>query len=360
MEVLIAAGILSVVSLGLVKVLGVSLNSANLGNTLVADQDLKTALSKTLETGLQCRNNLDPGNRTIVSGTDTYTLTSLKRYRGASDTTGTELIGINTFRDYLGIVKMKFIEPDADSTPDTDTHREFKVYYKREKVGHLSTRDNRPCTNTDTSGCYVHTCSLEYDRSDPLNVRCNLLSCVSLTGNVVAGVECGANEYLKGFDSKGNRICKPSQSDQECPDGEVLRGFDANGDKICKLSQANQECPDGEVLKGFDANGDKICVTSNEPPKPLPEMDLYADSCCNCCRYAYDEVKKKWRCCAEFRSFSVYGLGSKVRCINHPGHLSPDPEYREGCEETAKTKQYGFPISYLKDYPKSMDFKKYF
>ncbi len=50
-EVLIAAGIMSVLSLGLVKVLDIALVSVNVGKSLITNTDLKMAIGCVLESG---------------------------------------------------------------------------------------------------------------------------------------------------------------------------------------------------------------------------------------------------------------------------------------------------------------------
>ena len=282
MEVLIAAGILSVMSIGLMKTFEVSVNSANLMNSLYVTQDLRTVVTKTLNSGLQCENNLKNSNLVSYTGAgDTRKVEVLKKFRSAVDTTGTELIRSGErFRDYLDIVAMRLEEPDADLVFNNDIHKTFSVYYKLGRVRKFRTRDERPCTETDLSGCYVNKCNLEYDWRDPMNPKCNLLDCFSESDKrvSVAGMRCSDNQYLSGYDSNGRAECKDLPV---CEDDEYFRGFDSSGDKICEKTHRDQSCDrDTEYLVGFDSHGDKICVSksqqvqtpppSSPPPSPQP------------------------------------------------------------------------------------------
>ena len=194
-EVIIGSAILSFVSLAIMKIFNTAFVSSNLTYSLMADQDLKQTLGQTLQTG-QCEKSLAPGNLSLVAGTDTYTLTSLRKYRDASDTTGTELVKTgDSFKDFLEVIRMELVEPDTDQVVNNDKHKEFKVYYKREKVKHLSKKNQNPCTSADTSGCYWHSCKMEYETTGTGQNKtvsaCKLLDCAGNTGAVQqSSVDC--------------------------------------------------------------------------------------------------------------------------------------------------------------------------
>ena len=183
-EVLLAAFILSFISLAIFKTLDISILSSNLSNSLVSDADLKIAIHNVLKPE-QCNRNLNPSNLDNISVTS-KTIDSLKKYKdptNPSDTSGVELIKINErFRDYLDIVKIEL------AGPDTDTQREFKVYYKRNRVKHLSTREKKPCDSTDQSGCYVNKCNLEYEVTGTDVTTCTVLDCFSIGSSTVNNV----------------------------------------------------------------------------------------------------------------------------------------------------------------------------
>ena len=203
LEVLIAAFILSFISLAIFKTLDISILSSNLSNSLVSDADLKIAVHNVLKPE-QCNRNLNPSNLNDISPIS-KTIDSLKKYKNPDDlldNDGVELIKINErFRDYLDIVKIEL------AGPDTDTQREFKVYYKRNRVKHLSTREKKPCDSTDQSGCYVNKCNLEYEVTGTDVTTCTVLDCFNVGTSNNAQMQCYSvenNNVLAGCGSTQN------------------------------------------------------------------------------------------------------------------------------------------------------------
>ena len=227
-EVLVAAGILSVMSLAMLKMFQSSFDSQAVLSSIMLDQDLKHAIRKSFE-GVSCEKNMQS-----VSGD---TITELKHYSSPTDT-GMILIKKGQFKEKLDIVKMAI-----EQEPYDPIHKKLTVYYKRRGLGVLTTRDQKPCTETDLSGCYEDICKMAY-KTGSIDDTCSLLNCSAIDKNSLAGISCDAGKYLTGFDSSGNKICKTSQVDQSCSVGEYLRGFDLNGNKICEVlltSMQNQE-----------------------------------------------------------------------------------------------------------------------
>ena len=187
-EVLVASLMFSIVTLAVYKTLGVSLLSSNLSNSILTDADLKTAIYNVLSPG-QCEKNLHPSKLNEVTS-ESRTLESLTRYK-LPGSTGVEIIkkGEN-FRDYLGIVKIEL------AGEGTSKQREFKVYYTRERTKHLKTRDNQLCDETDTSGCYIHKCNLEYEAAAHVTT-CTVLDCFALS-NSKQSVKCYTVENQAG------------------------------------------------------------------------------------------------------------------------------------------------------------------
>ena len=188
-EVLIATAILSFISMAILKTVDMSLLSSNVANSLLADADLKIALYNTLDhTDGQCKTNLHPDK---FSPSGTNTLNSLTRYEvpiPPTSPTGVELIKKDElFRNYLKIVKLELA--------GTGLQREFKVYYTRERAKNLKTRDGKPCTATDTSGCYENICQMEYKlNSAGTDVdTCTLLNCSGLRSGGGGGQAASVN-----------------------------------------------------------------------------------------------------------------------------------------------------------------------
>lgn len=150
----------------------------------MSDSDLKIAIHNVLKPD-QCERNLSPSNLNTISLTS-KTVSVLKKYNdptNPSDTSGVNLITEgDRFRDYLDIVKIEL------AGPDTDIQREFKVYYKRSRLKHLSTREKKLCDSTDQSGCYVNKCNLEYEVTGTDVTTCNILDCFSIGSNTVNNV----------------------------------------------------------------------------------------------------------------------------------------------------------------------------
>ena len=170
-EVLLATFIMSFTGLALLQTVGISITSSNVANSVLTDADLKRAIHSTLEPD-QCERNLTPSK--ISSGIDV-----LKKFDNPTDpldTNGVELIKSGeVFRDYLGIVKI-----DLEGT---GINREFKVYYKRNRVRHLSTKEKKPCRGAsnnqpeDLTGCYVNKCTIEYEVTSGAVTNCTILDC---------------------------------------------------------------------------------------------------------------------------------------------------------------------------------------
>ncbi len=179
-EILIAVVLFSILSLGLMRTLGISLMSANVVNSILGEQDLRVVLSKTL-TDFHCKKNLG----SIGS------INELKFYKDSnpSTTEGSVLIKKGDFKNMLDIVDMEFIDDPDDPTSNT---KKFTVYFKRKKAKQLSTRGSGDCIsdfgdpndpnddNIDKSGCYTHTCFVNYEVSGTDVVSCNLLDCFSV------------------------------------------------------------------------------------------------------------------------------------------------------------------------------------
>ena len=210
--------------------------SSNVSNSLLAEADLKLAIHKVLLSG-QCEKNLEPSKLTPKSS-DSRTLASLTRYQ-LPNPTGVEIIKAGeNFRDYLGIVKIEL------AGEDTEMQREFKVYYTRERAQHLRTRENKPCTETDTTGCYVNKCNIEYevtvdpDTSDNVVTTCTLLDCFSLgNGSNGQSVNCytvdtedeasGSNFSDNSKKEKGRTLVGCGGTSDIEKSGEVAFGYGA-------------------------------------------------------------------------------------------------------------------------------------
>ena len=164
-EILIAGVIFSVISFALLRTLDISLVSSNVVQSIMAEQDLKTAISKSLS-DFHCLKNLSNVNP------GTKSLSSLILYEEAdpAKNQGKTLVE----KGKLFQNSLKIVDISLTDVSGTATQKEFKVYFKRQKAKHLSTKKRGACDITDKSGCYVNKCTLEYDS---VNSICSLSDC---------------------------------------------------------------------------------------------------------------------------------------------------------------------------------------
>ncbi len=280
-DTMITAGVGLTLGLGALKMGQVAVHSAQVVNTNLAEQDLRQTINNLLNNPADCAFNLKPSglsDKTNKKGR----LTSKKLIKtegnniGTSPVTSDDTVILESGKTFGGglikIQKMALIDPDE--TNSNTIERTFKVYYSKPRLGAYKTIGGGTCTDgtgaTDQAGCYSLSCKMDYhckdadgDCSDstadltaspPVKAdSCAPLNCSGASAGGLTNVFCDEDQYLRGFDSGGNKIC---QDIGGCSTGEVLQGIDpVTGNKICK----NIDCPDGESFRGFDENGDKIC-----------------------------------------------------------------------------------------------------
>jgi len=272
MEVLITTFIASTMTLGTLKVLSVSTQSAAVARSSLIETELRAAVARIISDPGKCSGNLktskitgDPGNgrgaiNTLADHTDGITDPLI--------TTG------QSFQNSLDIVKM---ELSGSGNVVSPVKRTFAVYYRKTGMGNMNTLGGEPCTDANTGGCYFMSCNFKYQVSSGRATCSDFQNCfnIRMDGSILAHQLCPAGTHLQGFDSSGNRVCKPVVSTaQRCPAGEYLQGFAANGKKICGATipaQARRTCRSGQYLRGFDSAGRIIC--RNLPsPSPLPPV----------------------------------------------------------------------------------------
>ena len=119
------------------------------------------------------------------------------------------------------------------------------------------------CTASDTSGCFFHTCNLNYnwELDTTLNTLkfngCNKLDCneSSLINNL-ANFECPIGNSIAGFDDNGQPKCRLLVANSNpCPFGTFLKGYKADGKPDCT---AKKTCEAGKFLTDFGFCSDKL------------------------------------------------------------------------------------------------------
>ena len=242
-EVLLAAFILSFISLALFQTLGTSLVSANVVNSILSEQDLKMAMFRTLGEEEQCKLNLAP-TKVINNKID-----SLSFYTTSGETKLIDkTVPNNVFKDSLEIVD---IELSDTAEP---TQKELKVLFKRKRVKHLRTRDNEPCDSTKTTGCYKRTCLLLYEKDASDNiVSCKYIDCYGaeegINGNTsVDQLSC----YSEGVSGESLIIgCGSTQTNtSNLGEGTLALGFDILKDSISTFPS------EGSIFIGKEAGKD--------------------------------------------------------------------------------------------------------
>ena len=187
LEVLIIAGISSVILAGSLKTLSFSMQSSQLARSVMHEQNLMFTLYKTISNEGDCKNNLKPVGDINDKGIGE--LTQLRR-----DTIpGPGSIALEKgarFKNHLDIIKMELL---GDNTEDPGTgvvERVFTVYYQKTGIGHLNTIGGDTCSNSDTGGCYFNSCTLQYKLSGTNVTTCNILDCTDTSGNAFEQTPC--------------------------------------------------------------------------------------------------------------------------------------------------------------------------
>ncbi len=276
-ETLVMAGVGLTLGMGMLRIAQVSVSSAQVSNTALAEQSLQTTVRKILSSPVECRFNLKPARRASNGDiTDPSDSNKLLIYTGATtdaETTDpalqskhTDLVTKGAFKNGLiSVLKINFTAPD------------FKVYYSKPRLGEFSTLGDGKCDTTDDSGCYILPYTVNYGCADPnetppacstLPPNCLCLDCASRQD--FAGGNCDPGEYVKGLNPDGSPVCSESEGDREdlaCGEGEALsitRAEDEAGKvtitKACVKTQASQNCEEsGFLIIGFNADGTPEC-----------------------------------------------------------------------------------------------------
>ena len=234
-EVLLACIIGSVVMLGTLKVLNVSLQSARRADVFFAEQELRAVVAKVLSTAASCRQNLGPPMlKDIYFGSAMYgigkveTLRAYYRDSVASPAgenqqvpAGPVLIQTGSFfNDNLEIIDMRL-----DSIPSAFAKKElfgseeealrsgsrrFVIFYRKNNVGKLSTlAGGAGCkkakdrdSHAEVEDCYFIKCDLQYElaASGKLPATCNMQTCL------YAGSAASHAGLPEGFQERQKRL----------------------------------------------------------------------------------------------------------------------------------------------------------
>ncbi len=239
---------------GSAEFLKVVLSSAKVSNTILTENDFKQTIAKGLKdagcSNDQTKAKLKPAS--LVNEPDN----GIGVFKGPDDFSLPGGIKVGDFKGVIEIVKMELKGVATDPT------RDFVVYYKKKNLGKLSARDPQKCTGTDVTGCFFHSCTVDYDND---NKHCTgaEVNCHNFSKTIITDITNKVSEkitetikekdcptptdgdpqgFIKGFDDAGNPDCvAPTQPEPAklpavtCPTpGEFLRGFDADGNPDCQ------------------------------------------------------------------------------------------------------------------------------
>ena len=248
LDVLVAAGLITVLMLPLMETTRIALTSGGIVKSQITQQDLHQVITKSLS---------DPSCHKNYTARDTNTnkAPALKFYENASST-GTKLLSKGKFKGSLEIVDMVF--EDIIGTTNT---KKLSIFYKILKVGSYSTKDNKNCDSTDTDGCYFNHCSFEYDSAAQ---TCNLLDCSSSSNNNTRSAkQCAVGSYMSSIDSNGNIVCS-----------DALMDCSSNTVDDCQKIGFQWSCKDGYTGScGYTCNTDNKWESST--PNTCVSIDCF-------------------------------------------------------------------------------------
>jgi len=268
-EVLIATFIASIITLGTLKVLSVSTQSAAVARSSLTEMELRAAVARIMADTNKCSGNLKTSKITGDPGNGRGAINTLADH--TDGTTDPLITAGQSFQNSLDIVKMELSGPGGVVSP---VKRTFAVYYRKTGMGNMNTLGGEPCTDIDTGGCYFMSCNFKYQIVSGRAICSDFQNCfnIRMDRSILAYQLCPAGQHLQGFNTSGNKVCKPIVfTNQSCPAGQSLKGFDSSGNKVCKpIVFTNQSCPAGQYLKGFDSSGNMVCGAVGRVRKTCP------------------------------------------------------------------------------------------
>ena len=342
---LVGAVVFTMVLGGSSKFVEITLQASNASKAVLTENDFKQTIAQGLiSEGCGASASLIPGqleaDSTIQDSNPANGIGKLKD--------DFSLGGIKKGEDFKGSITVVKMELRGVATNET---RDFVVYYKMKGLGKLNARDPLKCTNTDVTGCFEHSCTVEYKNNKCTRSReCHNFAgggggggpppCYEVDDSGKTLVGCGGTKDAGGTNttaighdagkdltggSDNIAIGHSVQLDSDTGSNQInigniikakpgsLKVCDQNGDCI-KLK--NFKCPDRHYFRGFyqenktvngeeKKKGDPICqpercIPQNEEPNAyfwIPE-----NKCHNCPRASpyympYDRPDNRCRNC---------------------------------------------------------------
>ena len=217
---------MSIVLVGSMQTMSVSLNSGKVIQSLLSENDLKMALTNLILDEDSCKENLKPGGGLTETTPDKGigTVSVLKKYDGGScsdpaHTTKADCEGASEtwnasggidiftsgekFNNSLDIIAIRLSGDDTEDPLLGEVQRTLTVYYKKPGLGKLSTLGGREtgnpnCTASNQDDCYFKQCDIEY-KTDNSSGSTEVAACKALN--------CFSNEILLAQSVKESRYC---------------------------------------------------------------------------------------------------------------------------------------------------------
>ena len=262
-EVLVASGLGIVIGMASLDSMRVAIRTAQTVKTDLEEQRLSHAIKNYFSSEANCKNTLKPSK---LSETDRANQAGL-----ILNSEGTALKQIGSWSSNL--IAIQRIELLNEGTDKSYPHRILAVLYTKPYLRGHETLGDGDCSATDNSGCYYHTCVVEYECSDDEcagdDDKCLPLTCHN--GRGVQSVSCEEGEYLSSFKANGEKVCEKVYP-CEPEEGEQLAflgfstGTDGSREPICEpiiyAPQPSEQiaCPDGQVVKRIKHTGELECT----------------------------------------------------------------------------------------------------
>ena len=263
-ELLVASGLGIVIGMASLDTLKVTMQTAQTVKTDLEVQKLAYEVKTFFSDEVNCKNTLQPLHLSDKANQSGRVLVSAG---------GPDLKQIGGWTPSL--IEIQGVELLNEGTDKNHPQRTLAVLYTKPYARGRETLGGESCSTTDKSGCYYHTCVVDYRCDDD---NCGLLSdtdsgsdkCEPVTchkGKGFQGMSCdGEFEYLRRVNSDGSRECGDLRD--FCHRSRSALSFNSAGEIDCQpllfVSAANSEsplsCPEGQIVQEVKSNGEIVCT----------------------------------------------------------------------------------------------------
>ena len=275
LEVLVATAIAGVILIGNLHSLNFAMQAGAVSKAILNENDFKLTLSNAIREN--CDTNLMPTAPQITGTHKEKGIGQVSKLFLKGEGTDYEndpaiiKLSPETFKGDIEVVKMELTGEDSENTAGGGFFkRDFVAYYKKTNLGDLNTVAGKPCTASDTAGCFTTQCKLDYEFGDDPETETttetgHFRGCKSLTCHPVVLQVAGSR-----FPCKWGELYRPGAT-PKCDKRENQTGGCDNptGSKFLKrlggdtTGRVNENgkcvCPkDGTVKRVLTAEG--LCI----------------------------------------------------------------------------------------------------